>query len=216
MRLIAISLLTCAACNADPFRVAFTGTVFDSPDDDAAGLPGVDLVVRDIQSDTISSTQTDDSGAFEAEVLAQTAFFVALSHDDHLPTAFTGLAGGVDVEAVAGDLWLRSQDEIAALREEFAATCDSADAEGAIIEGEARLYIPGNDPETLPLVTTATMLAWDTDGTSYTACYLANEGGDDGGGVPRQAFPLSGCGELLLVQVLEGRAEGLPPTLTLC
>jgi hypothetical protein len=59
--------------------------------------------------------------------------------------------------------------------------CDGAAGPGGVIEGEARLYIPGNDADTLPLVTTATVTVFDATGNEHAACYLDDDGTFDAG-----------------------------------
>jgi hypothetical protein len=78
-----------------------------------------------------------------------------------------------------GVLWVRGSEDLEAIREEFAG-CDGYDQQGAIVEGEVRVFLPVEQPvDELPLVTTASIEIMDADDNSTTACYLDDEGLSD-------------------------------------
>jgi hypothetical protein len=72
---------------------------------------------------------------------------------------------------------MRSDGGVAAIEEAFGPSCPNMDkTDGVLLEGQIRLFIDGQDLETLPLVTTATATAYDSDGVAYPGCYLDDKG----------------------------------------
>ena len=171
--MIALSLL--AGCWSIPLEVQLTGTLLDSRE--GQGLAGADIAIHDALDVPGATGSTGEGGAFEITVPASQSFFVTFADEagGHVPTAFTGLAGSSDVQAEEGLLYLRSADEVEALRAEFAA-CPAVQEPGPIVEGEVRVYLPVEQKDELPTVPDATVIVYDIDDNPFSACYLDDKG----------------------------------------
>jgi len=170
-------LLACA----DPLpAVVIEGKALDLPGISGLPVPGAEIETRDGAGEPFDAVTADEKGRFSAELRQSSAFTVTGSAAGFVPTAFAGLAGLDSIAIPNGFFYLRSAEQIAALREEHAA-CATAGDEGAVIEGEARLFIniDPDDYDTLPLITTAQLTANGADGAVYTACYLDDAGLSD-------------------------------------
>lgn len=163
-----------AGCWSIPTEVQLSGTVLDHYQ--GSGLSGVDIEVDDALDTFISDGLSGEGGAFDIKVPASQSFYLTFSGEGFVPTAFTGLAGASDLVAPDGVLYLRSVDELAALRTEFSA-CPTAQEAGPVVEGIVRVYLPvDDDPETLPIATEATVTVYDVDDNEFAACYLDDDG----------------------------------------
>ena len=123
---------------------------------------------------------SSEDGSFNVQAPANAPlFFVHTDADGRTPTSFAGWSGIDDLEVAPGTLWVRSEVELEAIRADFANCAESQD-EGAIIEGEVRVYLPVEDSiDDLPLVTTASLVVEDENETVRTACYLDDDGLSD-------------------------------------
>lgn len=169
-------LLLLLACWRNPSEVLLTSVLLDRREGE--GLSGAGIEVHDASGVYFGDGQTGEGGAFEVKVPASQAFFLTFQHEEggFVPTSFAGLAGASDLSAEEGLLYMRSAEEIAALREEFSA-CPAASAEGAIVEGEVKLWFNVEEKDELPTVKDVTVTAFDEDDQAWTACYLDEEGG---------------------------------------
>jgi hypothetical protein len=170
-------ILLLLACTVDDtVQIAVSGRLFDGPEADALVVAGATVAALDANGEEVDRATSSSLGEFSVQVPGWDTFHLHLGAEGFATTAFSGNAGGVDVTADDGVLWLRSEDELAALRATHAA-CPSAQDEGGVVEGLMRLYIPDQeDPDTLPVVTTGHVSAWTADGVEYPACYLDDEG----------------------------------------
>ncbi|MEL6347603.1 MAG: carboxypeptidase-like regulatory domain-containing protein [Myxococcota bacterium] len=160
-------------------------------------IAGATVVVRDQFGGVHAEATTDNVGLFEADMPREQVIYVEVSSTQHVPTTFTAVAGTESLRVEDGQLWLRSVSQREDLFNEFA-SCDAIleieqgdtavtkvpDEEeimnGAVIEGEVRLFVAaGQDPDTLPAVTTARLQAVTGNGTIYPACYLDDLGSSD-------------------------------------
>ena len=158
-----------------PESTLISGMVMDSQD---AGTPapGVTVTTLDGGGMEWATTTTDDSGTFVVDLPIYTLFYLEAAADGFVPTVFSGFAENEPLEVQDGSLWMRTPQE----HDELAVTfgdCAAEAGEGGVIEGEVRmLVIQTPDLSELPLVTTASVLAYTADGTPYSACYLDDEG----------------------------------------
>lgn len=172
----AAALLSLVACRGPLTTVELRGRVVDGPDADAPIVGGAQVRVRDADGAETSRTTAAGDGTFAVEIPATDLFRVELRAGGHVPTTFTGYSLAGDVEAPDGTLFVRPTAFLDALRAAFG-NCASAGADGAVIEGELRLFLPvGEDTDELPLVNTGVVTATDSAGVVHTPCYL-----DDGG-----------------------------------
>lgn len=207
-----LSLLLFAGCWSIPLEVQLTGTLLDARE--GQGLSGADIEIHDALGVAGATGSTGEGGAFEITVPASQSFFVTFADEagGHVPTSFTGLAGSSDIQADEGTLYLRSADELALLRAEFAA-CPDAQAEGPVVEGEVRLWLNVEEVDELPTIPDATVVVHDADDNQLPACYLDDKGaslpdGERTGATGR--FAVFGVPEgPLSVQVIWAFAEGV-------
>jgi len=162
-------------CLGFPTEVQLTGTLLDSYG--GQGLQGADIAVHDAMNQPGATSTTGANGAIDIAVPSSQSFFLTFSDDadGYVPTSFTGLAGLDDVQAEDGVLFMRSGDDLSALRTEFAA-CPDVDSTQAVVEGEVRVYLPVEEIDQLPTVPDASIIVYDADDNEYSACYLDDKG----------------------------------------
>jgi hypothetical protein len=167
------------ACTPEPSEVEVRTTIGADRDEDPEGVvPGAKIDIYDAGTQSFGHATAGDDGKVTLHLPFGGASFVVLHADGYLPTSYS-LGPFYDDGAILDrNLWLRSNGSQAALEKEFASGCSSAGTDGGVsLEGEVRLYIEGQtDLETLPLVTTASVTAYDTEGSPQPACYLDDEG----------------------------------------
>jgi hypothetical protein len=162
-------------CNPLPKTVTMTGTVGDTPYGGGGVVAGATVAIEDDAGALVDSQTADDAGAFAVSVPAGVPFFVTVSAEGHVPTAFSGTAGVYDFAAPEGYPWVASDAWLAELRIEFA-LCPNVGAAGAVVAGEVRGSLPGTPYTDLPFVPTGSARAFDTDEAEYAACYLDDDG----------------------------------------
>lgn len=170
-------LLACA----DPLTaVVIEGKALDLPGISGLPVPGAAIETRDGAGAPYDAVTADEKGRFSAELRQSSAFTVTGSAAGFVPTAFAGLAGLDSIAIPNGFFYLRSAEQLTTLREEHDA-CAAAASPGAVVEGEARLFIniDPDDYDTLPLITTAEITAEGADGAIYAACYFNDAGESD-------------------------------------
>jgi hypothetical protein len=171
-------ILFLLACTPEPTKVAVRTTIGSDRDQDPSGVvAGAGIDVYTGSTESFSHAEADEDGAVTLQLPFGHSSFVVLHADGYAPTSYS-LGPFFDEGTLPdGTLWLRSNDGLAALKDEFGSACPNIDAEGGVVlEGEVRLFIDGQELDTLPLVTTATVRAVDGDGTEYPGCYLDDAG----------------------------------------
>jgi hypothetical protein len=166
------------ACTQDPTHVAVETTIGADVDEDPSGVvPGAEIDIYDAGTESFGHATADADGRVTLDLPFGGASFLILHADGYAPTSYSLGPFFEDGSLPDGALWLRSDASLQALEGSFASACDSAGTgAGVTLEGEVRLYIDGQDLDTLPLVTTATVQAYDTEGDVYAACYLDDAG----------------------------------------
>lgn len=167
-----------AACDSYPDEVTISGRVLDARSDDGAGVGGVTLSLRDETEQVYATATAEDDGAFAIPSPSGSVFWLSVEDASRVGTSFDGYTGFMDLEAEAGQIWSAAPGDLTSLRADFSA-CTEVNAAGGVLAGEVRLYIPGNDAEDLPLVSTAWIEVRDEDGALYAPCYLDDEGLSD-------------------------------------
>jgi len=168
-----------AACTLEPSDTVMIGAVYSAHTD---GVPVANATVetRNEMGEPLAIATTDNDGMFEVQLPSTQMFFVTVSGDDYVPTSYAGIAGTDALLLNEGELWLRSETKLDNIRQEFS-DCDGFDTAGGVIEGEVRLLVVlQDDLESLPLVTTALLVAYDSNGIAHSACYLPED--EDPGG----------------------------------
>jgi hypothetical protein len=166
-------MLALFACSQPIERVTMSGVVGDAPKDAGDPVEGVDVGILDGNLLEFDSVTTAADGSFAVDVPAGTIFYVQVTGEGWLGTAFSGTAGIVDFDAGDGYPWVAAPEFVDTLRTTFA-DCDSATAEGAVVAGEVRYYEAVDDVNSLPLVEVAQVVATGSDAEYYEACYIAD------------------------------------------
>lgn len=168
--LLAAAALTVAACEPDKRMGVLTGVITDGPDVESATIDGARVRTFNKSGKQLDDVTSNGDGAFQAATPWGGTFFIEVDDGD-VPTAFSAIAQYGSVEGGPGDLWARSQGELDGLRATYD-QCPTVDDAGGVIEGEVRVYLPVNELDDLPEITTAVVTATGADGTVYDACYL--------------------------------------------
>lgn len=167
-------LLTVVGCMETVFPIS--GPVTDSRYG-GNPIPDADVTLRDAGGQVFSQATTNDYGWFEADMPPQQIFYMHATADGFVDTSYSGLSAAAPFEIIEGEVWLRSTEDLEDIRAEFDGCAPDTLGEGGVIEGEVRLYVlPGQDPDELPLVTTATITAYTVDGAVTAGCYLNDKG----------------------------------------
>ena len=171
-------ILLLLACTKDASQVAVRTTIGSDRDEDPTGVvAGAEVDVYAASTEAFSHATADDDGAITLELPFGSASFLVVHGDGHAPTSFSLGRFYEDSSLPDATIWLRSESAVAALEDEFGPSCPNmANTEGVLLEGEVRLFLDGQDLETLPLVTTASVTAFDQDGVTYLGCYLDDAG----------------------------------------
>lgn len=167
--------LLLSACDRLPENVVMTGVVGDTPYGGGGVVGGSTVDIADNALEPFDSQVADDKGAFTVTVPAGMPFFLTLSAEGYVSTAFSGTSGVYDFHAPEGYPWIASEAWLAALREEFVA-CPSVEAVGAVVAGEVRSNFPGVAYDKLPIERAGNARVVDADDIEYTSCYLDDEG----------------------------------------
>lgn len=166
--------LMVTGCMETDFLIS--GEVTDAPVD-GAPVSGADVTLRDMNGAVYSEATTDTAGWFEAAMPPQQLFFMVASAEGFVPTSFAGLSAAAPLEIIEGEVWLRRSADLDSIRDDFDGCAPAELGSGGVIEGEVRLYVlEGQESDILPLVTTATVTAFTSDGVAISGCYLDDEG----------------------------------------
>jgi len=163
--------LLLTGCIQDKF-LTLSGKTFS--DDSEAVISDAQVTTYDFGMMETDSVTTGSDGSFEASVRAGGIFYMELSASGHTTTGIAGSVGQTDFELGDGLAWLRSDEELAVVRADFAG-CPGASGDGAVIEGEIRLAVSGQSVDEALLSYTGWAMALDADGNEYPACYLADD-----------------------------------------
>ncbi len=167
------------ACALPIETTTLSGVVTDARDG-GAPVAAAAVTLREQFGTIWEETTTDDSGAFTTSVPSNQLFFLHTEAEGFVTTSYTGWAGDAALEVSEEGLWMQTEADLDALREEFTGCAGEVDPERGVIEGEVRLLvIEQEDLSELPLVTTASLLAYSESGVAYSACYLDDDGVSD-------------------------------------
>ena len=158
------------ACAESTERVTMTASVWDAPYGAGSVVPGAGVRVAD-ETDTVWDEVTaGDDGAFTADVPAGVPFFVTVTADGHVPTAFSGTAGLSDFTAPDGYPWVAPDAWIEELRAEFS-SCPAVGDAGGVVVGEIVADAAG-----YPILATGSARLYGPDDAELSACYLDDDG----------------------------------------
>ena len=127
------------------------------------------IEVRDEFANIYAQGQADESGIFSIELPPYQTFFTVVSAENYITSSFTGYSGEGDFIVPPGTLWLRTSEEIESTNIDFSSCTPSTTG---LIDGELRVAISGQDPDTLPIVTTGEIYLIDEEDNTIDACYL--------------------------------------------
>lgn len=139
-------------------------------------LAGAEIIAYDfglVETDRVTS---GEDGAFSIALRPGTIFYLEMSAADHVTTGLTGTISYEDLAIEDGQIWVRTRDELDQVRQDFAG-CPGADGDGAVIEGEIRLYMPGISAAEAPLSATGWARVYSSDGALIDdePCYLLDD-----------------------------------------
>ena len=135
-------------------------------------VPNPSIEIRAWDGSLLTELTGEEDGSFETNIPPFQEFFVIISSDAHPPTSFTGYSGEGPYAVPNGTLWVRTFDEVTAVKEQFSTCTENESTTTGFIEGQAKLYISGSLVEDLPSLTTATATATQNEDESYEGCYL--------------------------------------------
>ena len=142
---------------------------------DQEPLAGGEVIAYDFGLMETDRVRSAEDGSFAVALRPSSIFYLELAAADHVTTGITGTSGPGDLRIDDGRVWVRTREELDAVRAEFAG-CPGADGDGAVIEGEIRLYIPGATTDQAPLSTTGWARVYGPDGALYEdTCYLLDD-----------------------------------------
>jgi hypothetical protein len=168
---VTVLLALFAGCNPLPEVVVMTGVVQDAPRSLGAPVEGATVATTAPDLTAFASATTGADGAFAVDVPAGDLFYVTVSAEGHVTTAFSGTAGMDDFDAGDGYPWIADDAYMAEQRADLA-DCPAVDTSGGVIVGEVVLYVPGADPSSLPYLPDATVQVYDAEGGLHDACYV--------------------------------------------
>lgn len=194
-----MSLLLMIACEGLPTTVSMWGTVQNAPRNEGTPVEGAVVAILGPDLEPYAeSAATDAEGAFTVDVPAGQTYYVNVTGAGFLPTGFSGNAGTADFYSGDGYPWLASSAFLETLRADFS-SCPTAQAEGAVVTGEARLFFAVEDYDELPVEPTSTVTVTGSDAVPLTTCYL-----DDGGLSSADATQTGTSGRFAVFGVPEG------------
>ncbi|HJN75230.1 MAG TPA: hypothetical protein QGF58_14980 [Myxococcota bacterium] len=167
------------ACSQEPDLVTLSGVVAGSREDDDVGASEILVETLGPTYEAVDDAATDGRGYFEVQVIGSTLMYVTFSGDDFAATGFTGVVGAEDYAVDDGILFMKTDDEVAALDAQYAG-CPYVEEEGVgLVEGEVRYHLPGYEVDDGEWPLAGNAYAWLTDegGTTWDACYLDGETG---------------------------------------
>lgn len=158
-------------------EVVVSGEVYAGRAEGSAPLGGAALRTHNLYTEEVDRTEADAQGRFEILAPPIDQFFFTIEAEGFVPTSLSAAVGTTDTTAPTGAVWARSLADHEAALAPFAA-CPGADAPGGVIEGEVRVYLGDTvqGADELPLVTTASLFAEDTNGRIAAPCLLDDEG----------------------------------------
>jgi hypothetical protein len=169
-----VALLPLTACDLEVSEVMLSGVVLDQPYFEGSPVEGVEVTALDGDLVEYSSATTDAVGRVEIPVAAAQDMFLELRGDGIAATLFAGEAGVFDLALSDGELFTMPASTAADLAAEFGAC--AGDGTGGVIEGEVRIWMPGEEFSDVSLVGNAWVAAYDEQNTEYLPCYLDENG----------------------------------------
>ncbi len=172
--------LLALACLDSKSEVMLSGRV-RSNQDDGSPATGVDVSSIDPELAVYGEAQTNDGGHFEVAVVANGVFHVHFSKAGFTTTSFSGVVGSRDFSLGEDYFFLRSDEEVAALRA-LHQNCSSSEIDGGIVEGIVQLPLQSDTTGSYTIAKDARVTATVNGGVTYNACYLDDDGLSDESG----------------------------------
>lgn len=154
--------------NLDPITVS--GVVYSSHDPLSPPLPGAELRFVDFDLAELGTATADADGAFALSLPAGVSVLVAISAEGNATTTFPGVLGVGDQEVEDHAMYGFPLADEADLRARFAG-CPGADAGGAMVYGEIRVY-GLSDPDGQEPSTNVGTAKVDTGDAQIFGCYF--------------------------------------------
>lgn len=162
------------ACLPNPESVSLSGQVLSSQYAES-GAPNVRVESLDSELASFAEATTDTNGEFTVEVQASGVYHLHLSGQGLVTTAFAGIVGQNDLELAAGSTFVRSEEEIEALRD-LHANCPTSGDPGGIIEGVVEFPLTSDATGEAVIAESAFVRASLNDAVDYPTCVLDDDG----------------------------------------
>ena len=162
------------ACMPNPDAVNLSGQVLSSQYVES-GAPNVQVQSLNAKLAPHAESVTDADGKFEVEVEASGVYHLHLSGEGLTTTTFSGIVGQQDIELTEGSLFVRSEDEVDALRAAHI-NCPTAMNPGGIVEGVVEFPLTSDATGDAIIAQEATVIASLNDAVDYTACVFDDDG----------------------------------------
>lgn len=173
-----LALLLLLACSPLPTTVSMSGVLLDAPEGLGDAVAGATLATFDSTGADYAAATTDAAGAFAVDVPAGVPFFLTVSAEGLVSTAFNGTAGITDFAASSGYPWIARTSFVDDVRGAHDACTTAAEA-GAVMAGDARWAMDGVSGGNLPPADGVEVLVESDDGSVRAACYLDADGASD-------------------------------------
>jgi hypothetical protein len=167
-------LLFTMACLENGYDIQLSGRVRTSQE---SSEPASNITVESLNS-TLglhAETKTDDAGMFQVAAQANSAFHLHFSGQGFRDTSFSGVIGNSDLALGDDHIFLRSNEDIDALRI-LHENCPQAEDEGGIVEGIVKFPILSDATGDTIVAQKARVIASHQDGQLYETCYLDDDG----------------------------------------
>lgn len=174
------------ACLSEPQTTLYSNIASE----DGSRIPNAQIRIYTDEETVFAQTQSDNEGSFSVSLPSFQTFFVVINHPEFMPQSFTGLAGEGDTEF---ESFVLETEAVFLERVQLYQNCE---IQGGYIEGEVRVGIPDQEIDILPIVTTASAIAFNTDLESASACYMNQDSSQTGE-----------AGRYLVTQLREGLHE---------
>ena len=167
-------LLFTLACLPDPDSVNLSGQVLAGQYAES-GAPNLQVESLDSMLAPFDETSTDTNGEFSVGVQASGVYHLHLSGEGTITTAFSGVVGQSDIELDTGKLFVRTEEEVAALRGAHE-NCPTATDAGGIIEGIVEFPLTSDATGEAIIAESAKVTASLNDAVTYESCVLDDDG----------------------------------------
>lgn len=156
--------------------VTFSGVVEDAPFHEGSPFAGAELTAQNRDGEVVGTGVSDDEGVFSLPVGAGESFFLGVSAEGRVSTAFSGVSGLADFSSEVGLPWIASPEWLAEVTAPYA-DCSTAAEAGGVVMGDVRILVGEVvNYDDLPAFADVTVEVIDATGTTHSGCYADGDG----------------------------------------